>query len=70
MRLVRTVAYVLRFTYNSKSKAETRRFDVFSSEELMVAESLLYKKVQFDSFQEELLIICHNDKAPWRMRME
>lgn len=40
-RLVRAVAYMLRFVHNSKSKIEQRRVGVLSSDELVLAESLI-----------------------------
>ncbi|XP_037025620.1 uncharacterized protein LOC119066997 [Bradysia coprophila] len=63
-RLVRAVAYVLRFVHNTKSMAEQRYFGPLSSEELTLAESLIYRQVQYDSFQDELVIIRHNATAP------
>lgn len=63
-RLVRAVAYVLRFVHNLKSEFDQRYFDLLSSDELLLAESFLYRKVQYDSFQEELVIIRFNETAP------
>lgn len=63
-RLIRAAAYVLRFVHNSKSKIEQRHFGPFSSEELVLAESLIYRKAQYDSFQDELVIVRHNRTAP------
>ena len=62
-RLVRTTAYVLRFVRNTRIEFDQRCFDVFFQEELLQAEMLLYKKIQYDNFQEELVIIRHNEKA-------
>lgn len=63
-RLVCTMAYVRRFVHNSRATFDVRCFGVFSSEELMMAEVCLYKKIQYDSFQDELVIVRFNDTAP------
>lgn len=62
-RLVRATAYVLRFVHNAKSRIEQRNSGPFSSEELILAESFIYRKAQYDSFQDELVIIRHNATA-------
>lgn len=60
-RLVRATAYVLRFVHNLKSEFDCRVFGLLSSNELSLAESFLYKKIQYDCFQEELVIVRHNE---------
>lgn len=47
-----------------KSEFEHRCFDLFSSDELLFAETFLCKKIQFDSFQEELVTLRFNETAP------
>lgn len=63
-RLIRTVAYVLRFVHNVKSEFDRSNFDLFSSQEIFMAETFLYKKVQYDSFEEALVIVRHNQAVP------
>ncbi|XP_037051788.1 uncharacterized protein LOC119085478 [Bradysia coprophila] len=59
-RLVRTVAYVFRFINNMKTKRGQRLAGVFSSKELLCAESFLYKSVQQSAFGDEIAIIQYN----------
>lgn len=69
-RLVRTVAYVWRFIHNTKTQIDRRRLGVFSSEELLMAEIFLFKKIQYDCFQEELVILRFNETAPVSQRKD
>ncbi|XP_037041773.1 uncharacterized protein LOC119078376 [Bradysia coprophila] len=59
-RLVRTMAYVLRFVSNVKTKQSERRLGVLSSDELLSAECRLFAQVQYDCFREEISIIRSN----------
>lgn len=56
-RLLRAMAYVLRFIQNSKLKLQDRSFGFLSSKDLLAAENCLYRQIQYDCFKEEILII-------------
>lgn len=55
---------------NLRAKIDVRRYDLFSSEQLFMAETFLYKKIQYDCFQEELLIVRYNETAPVNKQKE
>lgn len=57
------MAYVLRFVKNVKAGIKDWKYGLFSTEELFLAETTLYKHIQFESFREELVIIRWNETA-------
>lgn len=63
-RLLRATTYVLRFIHNSKLRLQERSLDIFSSDELLAAENVLYRQAQYDCFNEEILIVRWNETAP------
>lgn len=63
-RLVRTMAYVLRFIRNAKLDRQRRSFGTLSSDELLVAENHLFAQAQYDCFREEISIVRWNHTAP------
>ncbi len=63
-RLLRAMAYVLRFIGNSKLKLQERSLGILSDNELLAATNCLYRQSQFDCFKDELLIVRWNKTAP------
>lgn len=62
-RLLRAMAYVLRFIGNLKLKIPDRACGILSSNELLAAENSLYRQIQYDCFKEEIMIVRYNDSA-------
>lgn len=62
-RLVRTMAYVMRFIRNATKERQHRCLGALSNDELLAAENRLFSQVQYDCFREEISIIRWNQKS-------
>lgn len=63
-KLLRVIAFVLRFIENCRHQTSERKFDSLTSEELNKAEKNLIKGCQADAFSEEIMKINSSGAKP------
>lgn len=69
-RLVRSMAFVLRFVENLKLRKKERKFGPFSREEYIRARIVLFKQSQREEFLDEILVIRNNESVGVSQRKE